>query len=114
HPRLDQVVYKNVGHEIDRRSRVVQILEQPEDAWLRRHRQRDVNKIDVMLLDVFGQLTQVPQVVARFKVPIPRCSTVVEVARKADSSQWTRAKMQTEISPGPVRTGNDEIGRAHV
>ena len=56
--RLDQVEQKDVRHEVDRRRGVVQFVQQPDNAWLRGHRQRDVDHVHSMRFDVGGQLIE--------------------------------------------------------
>ncbi len=59
---LDQVGDEHVGHEMDRRRGVLEVLEQLEDAWLRGHRQRDVDALDALALHELGQPGGVAQV----------------------------------------------------
>ena len=48
----------NIGSEIDRSGRIVQFLQQPQDAGLRCHWQCDVDEVDVMGFHVLGELAQ--------------------------------------------------------
>ena len=48
---LDQVGHEHVGHEVHRGRGVLQRVQQLLDARLRRHRQRQVDQLDAVLLD---------------------------------------------------------------
>src|SRR3954469_23978720 len=105
HARLNKVVQKNVGHKIDRRSCVVKITQQPQNAGLRSHGQRDVDQIDVMTFDVLGKLAQVAEIFVHFKVEIAVAAAIVEVAFKSDAKQRTCAQMHAEVAPGSICAG---------
>ena len=81
--RLDQVGNEDVGHEIDRRRGVAQLLEQAQDARLRRHRQGDVDHVDAVGARVIGEARQAAEVLPVGELLQPAGGAVVEVAGEA-------------------------------
>ena len=58
---LDQVGEEHVGHEIDRRGGVLEVVEQLQDARLRGHRQRQVDHLHLLRLGDRGEVVELAQ-----------------------------------------------------
>ena len=103
-PRLDQVGHEDVRHEIDRRSGVAQGVEQVQRAWLRGHRQGDVDQVDTMAVDVFGNVGQPPEQFGRVgQFGTIECA-VVEKADHVDTQRAVIGKTTAQFGsqmPGP-------------
>src|SRR5882762_4929035 len=85
HARLDQIEQEDVRHEVDRGRRVVQLVEQLENAGLRSHGQRDVDQIDVMCFHVRRDLTQRAEVLAGVDTAEALGAAIVEKTGQADA-----------------------------
>ncbi len=55
HARLDQIRDRDIRHEVDRDRRIVQRLQQLEDARLTRHGPRDVDELNIIAKDELRQ-----------------------------------------------------------
>src|SRR3954466_1036711 len=102
HARLDKVVQKNIRHKIHRRSCVMKVTQQSQNARLRSHGQRDVNQIDVVPLDILGKLAQIAEIVINLKVQVTVPAAIVEIPFKTNAKQRTGAQAHAEVTPRSV------------
>src|SRR5207248_8802638 len=84
-----------VRHEVDRRRGVVQLVEEPHDARLRGHRQRDVDQVHPMRLGVRGKLLDRAQDRADTPHRLHRAlgAAVIEESRDAHPEQGLAADL---------------------
>ncbi len=109
HARLDQVVEEDVRHEVDRRGGVAQLVEQLQDARLRGHRQRDVDRVDAVALHERRQVGQAPLDAGAGNVAQTVRDAVVEKADDLHAEQFARGELRRELA---ARFGHTDDHRA--
>src|SRR5205823_11954221 len=107
--RLDQIEEEDVRHEVDRRRGVVQLVEEPHDARLRGHRQRDVDQVHPMRLGVRGQLVDRAQDRADTPHRLHRAlgAAVIEESRDAHPEQRLAADLLCQSAAQSAGAGDD-------
>ena len=82
---LDQVGDEHVGHEVDRCGGVLQRIQQRLDARLRSHRQRQIDQVHPVGLDVLGDVLEAAQQAVPPLVPAPLRRAVIEITDQVDA-----------------------------